>query len=144
MSRRYELARALATMETIPEIRGRLESAVERFDRLRGEGGFIEVDAPPGSPAANAIAVFGRHYESAVAAIGEAIDAGGTPAPNQLIALESLVRRTEQAVDAFERTIQQPGGGVTRAGMGAAGPLLVGVALIGVVWWLSREPEFDF
>lgn len=139
--RKYELARALATMETVPEIRARLLAAELRVETIIEEMGVLPRED---SPLGRAYTVFQRLYGDAVVAIDATMETGGETAANELVALDSLTTRAEQAAEVFYRTTQSPG--AMQASMGGGlGPLLVGAALLGVIWWLGkREPDFEF
>lgn len=138
MSRRYALARGLAALETVPEIRDRLLAAADRFERLR-----LEAEVGPYGTTDVGVQeqeVFENLYAQATQAVDAAIDQP-TVSGSELVALTEMVRRVEGAVEAFSRRLDAGGDpGPVRASVGGGKMLLVGAVLLGgVLFWSSRS-----
>lgn len=141
MSRRYRLARLGATLEQLPELSDRLNTLGERFELARG--GAMTEDLP--AAAREAALVFERFYGEAAEALTIAQDRG-FPSTGELLAIETLILRAEQAEAAFERALGGSGSSApatTRRGTSGGGwaVLLVGAALVGGVLFLARTRD---
>ena len=132
MSRRYALARLGATLESLPELVNRFHAARERFERMRVSDGTPEQ--------VQAAAVFDRLYGDAESAFDLAHHGEGeTMAPHELIQLEDAVQRVEGAAEVY-RSLTDPST-PTRPRRWTPVPLLVGIAFLGGVLFLSRSPR---
>ena len=128
MSRRYQMARLAALLESLPELRDRLLAAGDTFAHVR-------VQESETAAQSHAAEVFNRLYGEAVVAIDEA-DQHSHQSPNELIALDEMIRRVEGSIEAYRRLGESTGSN-SRTGDNTGVLLLL--ALLGGVWLLSRN-----